>query len=217
MRLLLIRHGQTPANVDGIIESTFPGPGLTLLGHEQAAAIPDAVADEPIDSISVSRMVRTHLTAAPLAAARGLDPIERPGIHEIEAGDYEGMPTKDAIHGYRAPLLEWARGDLSARMPGGSDGHEFFAIFDADVAAIEQSGSRCAVIVSHSAAIRTWVGGRAGNIVPMFAAEQELHNTGIVIVEGTSAGGWTLVSWQGEPVEGTSIGDPDEMADPLDE
>ncbi|MFI5427738.1 histidine phosphatase family protein [Aeromicrobium sp. UC242_57] len=39
MRLILIRHGQTPANVDGVLESTVPGPGLTELGLEQAAEL----------------------------------------------------------------------------------------------------------------------------------------------------------------------------------
>ena len=29
MRLLLIRHGQTPANVRGELDTAAPGPGLT--------------------------------------------------------------------------------------------------------------------------------------------------------------------------------------------
>ena len=46
MRLLLIRHGQTPSNVLGALDTLVPGPGLTPLGLEQAAAIPDALAGE---------------------------------------------------------------------------------------------------------------------------------------------------------------------------
>ncbi len=90
MRLILVRHGQTPANVDGILESTVPGPGLTALGHEQAEALVEALADEKIDAIFVSSMIRTHLTAAPLVAARGLEPAVRDGLREIAAGDVEG-------------------------------------------------------------------------------------------------------------------------------
>src|SRR5699024_5083913 len=33
MRLLLIRHGQTPSNVEGILDAGYPGPGLTALGQ----------------------------------------------------------------------------------------------------------------------------------------------------------------------------------------
>ena len=32
MRLLLIRHGQTPSNVLGLLDTAVPGPGLTDLG-----------------------------------------------------------------------------------------------------------------------------------------------------------------------------------------
>ena len=40
MRLLLVRHGQTPSNVAGLLDTALPGPGLTALGTRQAAAIP---------------------------------------------------------------------------------------------------------------------------------------------------------------------------------
>ncbi|MCM1975585.1 histidine phosphatase family protein, partial [Streptomyces sp. G1] len=37
MRLLLVRHGQTPTNVDYLLDTAVPGPGLTELGLAQAA------------------------------------------------------------------------------------------------------------------------------------------------------------------------------------
>ncbi len=67
MRLLLIRHGQTPANVHGILDAEVPGPGLTELGQRQAEALPTALADRGIERLFVSSMLRTQLTAAPLA------------------------------------------------------------------------------------------------------------------------------------------------------
>ena len=54
MRLLLIRHGQTPGNVLGQLDTAFPGPGLTGLGERQAAALPEALADEDIEAIQAS-------------------------------------------------------------------------------------------------------------------------------------------------------------------
>ena len=35
MRLLLIRHGETPGNVLGQLDTAHPGPGLTDLGERQ--------------------------------------------------------------------------------------------------------------------------------------------------------------------------------------
>ena len=75
MRLLLIRHGQTPSNVLGLLDTAIPGPGLTDLGIEQAAALPAALADYRIDAIYASAQRRAQLTAQPLADARGL-PIQ---------------------------------------------------------------------------------------------------------------------------------------------
>ncbi|MFJ1550699.1 phosphoglycerate mutase family protein [Streptomyces sp. NPDC088246] len=39
MRLILIRHGQTPANVAYTMHTTLPGPQLTRLSQQQAAAL----------------------------------------------------------------------------------------------------------------------------------------------------------------------------------
>lgn len=44
MRLLLIRHGQTPSNLKHLLDTAAPGPGLTPLGQDQAAALPQALA-----------------------------------------------------------------------------------------------------------------------------------------------------------------------------
>ena len=52
MKLLLIRHGQTPSNVRGLLDTGAPGAELTKLGHEQARALPKALDGEPIDSIA---------------------------------------------------------------------------------------------------------------------------------------------------------------------
>jgi broad specificity phosphatase PhoE len=81
MRILFIRHGQTPANVLGALDTAHPGPGLTELGLRQARAIPLALADERIEDVFVSTLRRTQVTAEPLAADRRLDARIMPGIH----------------------------------------------------------------------------------------------------------------------------------------
>lgn len=209
MHLILIRHGQTPSNVGGIIDTRIPGPGLTDRGLEQAAAIPAALADRPVDAIFVSRMVRTHLTAAPLAADRGIAPVERPGLHEIQAGDLEMSSDYASVRTYMETAFAWGMGDLAAVMPGADDGSAFFGRYDADVAhAVDAVGPEgTAVIVSHGAAIRVWVAGRATNVEPSFAGSHELDNTGVVELEGNPTDGWVLTSWQGTPVGGAALSD----------
>jgi probable phosphoglycerate mutase len=219
VRLLLIRHGQTPANVDGRLNTAIPGPGLTALGHRQATMVPLALRDVRVDAVYASLLLRTQLTAAPLAADRGLDVRVLPGIHEIEAGDLEDLRDPVSVRAYLTTVFAWGLGDLSPMMPGGTDGHAFFRRFDADIEAVAaESGT--AAVVSHGAAIRVWVAGRAVNVPPAFAGEHEIDNTGIVELEGDPLSGWRLVTWQGEPVGGPQLTDTtaeDPTGEPLSE
>ncbi|GGQ96864.1 hypothetical protein GCM10010216_69080 [Streptomyces flaveolus] len=52
MRLLLIRRGQTPSNLKHLLDTEAPGPALTPLGQEQAAALPQVLAAEQIDALT---------------------------------------------------------------------------------------------------------------------------------------------------------------------
>jgi broad specificity phosphatase PhoE len=216
MRLLIIRHAQTPANVRGELDTAHPGPGLTRLGMIQAGRIPAALSREQIDAIYVSTLVRTGMTARFLAESRGLELQELPGIHEIEAGDLEMATDHDSYRQYLGAALAWGSGERSVIMPGASDGHAFFERFDSSVASIEASGVETAVLVSHGAAIRVWVAATATNISPRFVTEQELDNTAMVVLEGSHASGWTMESWLGEPLGGIAIAD-DAAEDPTGE
>jgi broad specificity phosphatase PhoE len=222
MRILFVRHGQTPANVRGILDTAAPGPGLTELGTRQAEAIVEALGHESIAAIYVSTLVRTHETAAPLAAALGLTPVELAGTHEIEAGDLEDRSDHDAVRTYMTTVFSWGSGDPAPVMPGGPDGHAFFARFDG---AIEQvvaghPADATVVVVSHGAAIRVWTGARVQNLGDGFTADNHLDNTGIVVVDGSPDAGWTALSWGGTPVGGERFVDPtadDPTGDSLEE
>ena len=207
MRLLLIRHGQTPANVGGVLDAVVPGPGLTELGHRQAAALPEALAGRGIERIFASTMVRTQVTAAPLAAALGLEPEVLPGLREIEAGDYQGKTDRVSVQGYLAAAHAWTEGDLDTRMPGAEDGHDFFGRYDDAIARIEASGADVVAAFSHGAAIRIWASVTAQNTPNDLGTKRHLENTGIVELEGSTADGWRLVDWAGEPFGGDELVD----------
>jgi broad specificity phosphatase PhoE len=130
-------------------------------------------------------MVRTHLTAAPLAAARRLQPVELDGIHEVEAGDLEDR--SDAVDTYQDVLACWAGGDTEVSIPGGPDGAAFLGRFDASVAAVLRSGAATAVVFSHGASIRPWTGTQAHNLDAAFVRTHRLSNTGLVEMHGDFA------------------------------
>ena len=220
MRLLLIRHGQTPANVRGELDTAHPGPGLTRLGHAQAAAVPAALAEESIGAVFASTLVRTQLTAAPLAASLGLTVRVLPGIHEIEAGDLEMATDHASYRSYLGTAYAWGTGARDAVMPGATDGHAFFDRFDTSMAQVLSSGASTAAVFSHGAAMRVWVAGVAANMRTEDAAEHDLDNTALIVLEHDAAAGWQLISWSGDPLGGHGLADmaaEDPTGEPLDE
>jgi broad specificity phosphatase PhoE len=203
-----MRHGQTHANVSGELDTAHPGLDLTDLGHAQAAAAAKALADEHLDAIYVSSRVRTHQTAAPTAEDRGLTPTQLDGLEEIAAGNFEMRSDHDAVAGYIGSVATWLEGDLTHRMPGAETGEEFLARYDAAVRTIAAAGHDAALVVSHGAALRTWVSTRMTPHPDAPPATQPLHNTALIVLEGDVESGWEMVSWQGHPVGGDFLEDP---------
>jgi broad specificity phosphatase PhoE len=210
VRLLLVRHGQTPANVAGALDTAIPGLGLTELGLAQAAAVPEALAAERIDSLHATLLVRTQLTAAPLAAVRQLPVEVSPGLEEVSAGSLEMRSDAEAVTGYVECLAAWMAGDLDRAMPGGPDGRAFWSRYDDAISAIaaRHGPDETAVVLSHGAAIRVWTT-LAARIPLEQAHELSIANTGMAVLEGDPASGWHLERWQGDPLGGTSLLDVD--------
>lgn len=205
MRLLLLRHGQTPSNVEGLLDTANPGPGLTRLGERQAAEVPNALRGRRVDGIAVSPLVRTSLTAAPLARDRGIEPLTVDGLQEIEAGELEMAGAHEAHQLYLGTVFAWARGDVGRALPGGPDGHTFLGRYDQALAKIAARGWDSVVVVSHGAAIRAWVSARVAGVDIDYVERTTLANTGLVEIDGDPASGWQLVAWTADPVGGLEL------------
>ena len=98
MELVLIRHGQPAWDNDG---RSVDDPGLTDLGHRQAAAVAARLAGTRVDRLLVSPLVRARQTAAPIAEAVGLDPEVQPWMAEIGNPTWEGTPTEEVERIFR--------------------------------------------------------------------------------------------------------------------
>lgn len=201
MRVTFVRHGQSLGNASGSIDSSTPGPVLSQLGQQQSAAVVGKLGDRNFDAIYASSMVRTQLTAAPMSQYLGLPIQILPGLQEIEAGDYEGTPERDAASGYMLAPLAWSlQGDLNARIPGSIDGNEFDARMDGALATMYDKGDRNVAVFSHGAAMMFWTFMNVDNLTAaqkMDLLRQSLSNTAYVVVEGNPEDGWTLVNWNG--------------------
>ncbi|WBM81302.1 phosphoglycerate mutase family protein [Cryobacterium breve] len=197
MRLILIRHGQTVSNVGGLLDTAHPGADLTPLGREQAGNLVAALATVTIDALYVSTLVRTQQTAEPLAVARGLEARVRGDIREVSAGHLEGRHDRAAVDAYCTTFLAWANGDLDTVMPGGESGRDTFARFDRVVTEADDLGLETVAFVSHGAILRAWTGYSCSNLHAGYVTDNQLSNTGTIVVTGSPLEGWTAESWIG--------------------
>jgi len=194
VRLILIRHGRTASNTAYLLDTGYPGAPLDDVGLEQAEALVGRLAGEPLDAIMASDLTRARQTAAPLAAARGLEVIAHPGVREIYAGDadmgVEYLP-------YVQTIQSWVT-DPAARIPGGESGAEFIARYDGAIAELAAAGHSTVAVVSHGAALRTWLGARVPGLRPEDLGPGAFANTAYVVLDD-AAGEWRVERWDAPP------------------
>ncbi|NKQ53462.1 histidine phosphatase family protein [Amycolatopsis sp. K13G38] len=202
MKLYLVRHAQSTANVRKILDTALPGPPLTELGREQAQAFAEKFAEEPIAAVYASRATRAQQTATPLADALAMEVQVIDGVHEVSVGDLEGRGDHEALRVYAQTVRPWTQGDLSVAMPGGESGFQVCERYTravAELRAKHEQADGAIVLVSHGGAIRLSAEWLADNVRPELADQGLLPNTGIVEME-TTVQGWRCLSWAGLPM-----------------
>jgi broad specificity phosphatase PhoE len=199
LRLILARHGQTPANVAKVLDTLPPGPGLTELGNTQAGALAERLAEEKVVAVHASRALRAQQTAAPLAAHHGLEVQIAEGTHEVYVGELEALGDAEALGTFDHIYGRWHRGELDLPMPGGESARQAVGRFiEGARGAIEGVDAGSVVMVSHGAMLRL----AAGVLVEVdhdAANGHHLPNTGLIVLESSpdAPTGWTCVSWDG--------------------
>ncbi len=189
MRLILIRHGETQSNVDHLLDTA-----------QQAHDLAEAIAHEHIDALFVSTLTRAQQTAAPLAEKRGMQASVVDGIHEIAAGVEEMSPDWTA---YVGMLNSWSPENLDASLEDGETARQFMTRFDAAIAAIEADGHHSVAVVSHGAALRVWALAQDPSVAGEMAGP--LRNTEWIVLNGSTAAGWTVERWGPHDMAGASL------------
>lgn len=121
--ILLLRHGQSVANVEKFFAGQCNVP-LTPLGVRQAELAAKALGHLHIDKIYSSSLDRAYDTALPFAKMRGLEVIRLPDFIEWDAGDWEGMSFDDIKESYPEEYYYWNNDMIHLRMPNGESADE---------------------------------------------------------------------------------------------
>lgn len=116
--LILVRHGRSTANTEGLLAGRMPGVALDERGAAQAAALPGRLAGVPISEVVTSPLQRCEETVRPLLDARpGLRPHTEDRIAECDYGDWSGRKLAELKD---EPLMEIVQAHPSAAaFPGG--------------------------------------------------------------------------------------------------
>lgn len=150
LHVLLLRHGQTDHNAQGILQG-HSQTELNAEGHRQAGLLATRLRSfEPrLEALVSSDLMRAAQTAAPIAVALGLAVHQTPVWRERGFGPYEGKSIGEADT-WRVATGNW---DL----PGAEPTTGFRArVRDALLDVVRIYGSRhCVAVVTHGAVIRT--------------------------------------------------------------
>lgn len=192
-----IRHAESEANANGVIDTSVPGPGLTPEGKGQAQQVAHQAGHKDYDGIYASTMARAQQTAAPLAAELGKQVEVLQGIQEINAGWFDGKPVAQENATYLLAPADWLKGDVQNSIPGSIDGKQFNEQFTAAVQKVYSSGQHNPVVFSHKFAIEYWTLMNAKNAKDSLLNSHPIPNIGRVVITGNPVNGWTLVDWDG--------------------
>lgn len=170
--LVLVRHAEP--------YDCGPDPGLTELGHRQAAAMAEVIGAESFGAMYVSAQMRAQETAAPLASALGIDPIIDERITEFDYGD-ERYISPRAARNMPPEVIE----PLIARMRSPEfTGRVTEAVVDIVAAHAEQR----TVVVCHGVVIGTMV----RHLTHSPKLRTRAKHTSVVRLRRTEDDGWEL-------------------------
>jgi broad specificity phosphatase PhoE len=198
-RLVLVRHGQSIANVDKRLDTRPPGAELTPLGRDQARTFARNAASPP-GLLLHSVATRAAQTAAEISAEVDVPAKEVTGIHEVQVGDLENRNDEAAVDEFDAVYRRWLGGERDVPLPGGETANQVLdrylpVLTDLRTRYLDDDGwTSDIVVVSHGAAIRLTASVLAG-VESSFALDHHLANTEAVVLTPITDGRWSCVQW----------------------
>jgi broad specificity phosphatase PhoE len=116
--LYLIRHGETPWNVEGRYQGQLDPP-LNNHGRQQAQATATKLAPLGFDAIYSSDLARASQTAEALTALTGLPVQLDSRLREINQGDWQGVLIGDIRARWPTEIAGWEADPWHHHPPGG--------------------------------------------------------------------------------------------------
>src|SRR6476660_3157977 len=136
-QLILVRHGESEANISHTFANRGDGPPLTSLGRRQSVELARRLRGTRIGEIHSSPLLRCTQTADEIGAVLGLPVVVDEALREYDVGELEGQANPYAWGAYADLERRWlVDREWSARHPDGESYHEIVARFGAYLAGV---------------------------------------------------------------------------------
>ncbi len=118
MRLIVVRHGETPYNAQGRFTGHLDVP-LSALGEQQAGALAERLSTARLDVIVASDLRRARATAQAIARRHELPVEEDADLREMAFGAWEGATYAEVLARDMAEVQRWEVDPTVHAPPGG--------------------------------------------------------------------------------------------------
>ena len=163
--VLLVRHGRTTANADGLLAGHTPGVRLDETGVAQAAALAERFAGLRPARVVSSPLERCRQTAEPVGQATGLPVLTDDRLAEAHYGDWTGRSLRDLA---RTSLWRTVQDHPSRAVFPGPDGESMAGVAARAVAAVREHDRAVAAEAGDGAA---WVAVTHGDVIKAVLAD----------------------------------------------
>jgi probable phosphoglycerate mutase len=190
----LIRHGESLSNAEGRVQGRYDVP-LSPLGRRQAEALAGwARGLDGVAEIWSSPLERARATAAPIAAALGLEVRICADLAELHAGVFQGHFWDDLERMFPEAVARWRSGDPDYVIPGGESRAALAARGRGAIEALAGRDAGKMIVVAHGGVLTAALGLLLGPRHPLLAAAAARPFTRLPALDNASV---SLVQWPG--------------------
>lgn len=159
--LMLVRHGETAFNVEGIFRGRADV-ALNERGEQQASSLAQYLETRRVDAVYSSPLKRALRTAEVIATRPGLRPHLAPELIDLDCGEWQGLSRQEVEERYGDLYAQWEETPHLLRLPGGESLQEVRARALEFVRGVAMGNEGHFVFVSHRVVNKVLICGLLG-------------------------------------------------------
>lgn len=193
-RIILVRHGETDANKQKVVQGKLLNFPLNQTGFDQAKKLAQRLSSEKIQSIYTSPQLRAYQTAEAISAQHPNVPlIVRLDLAETSMGRIEGTPVAEVLKQY--PDESWDTEDFRTKV-GAESFHGHLKHFSRHIPSWLKPYSQKTIVMStHGGKLKTILRSLVRPEFHEWVRNEHPGNTSLTEVEWSPEKGGTLVRY----------------------